>query len=200
MFVKLEGKRCLVVGAGRIAEGKIQGLRDTDAEIHVVALQASPAVEEWARAGLLKLELRPFSASDFDGAVMAIVATSSRECNREAYAEAKRRGVLCNVVDVPELCDFYYPAVVQRGDLQIAVSTNGQSPTLAQRLREQLEQQFPAAYAEWVAELGETRRQILASDLNAKEKRDLIQSLAGPEALQALLAKAPENRRKGEVA
>jgi precorrin-2 dehydrogenase/sirohydrochlorin ferrochelatase len=88
-------------------------------------------------------------------------------------------------VDVPEQCDFYYPAVVQRGDLQIAISTSGQSPSLAQRLRQQLERQFGPGYAHWVAELGETRRRILASNLDPERKRFLLQSLASAEAFEA---------------
>ena len=92
------------------------------------------------------------------------------------------------MVDVPEQCDFYYPAVVRRGDLQIAVSTSGQSPSLAQRIRQQLERQFGPGYAQWVAELGETRRKILASDLDAERKRSLLQSLASVEAFEAAIA------------
>jgi precorrin-2 dehydrogenase/sirohydrochlorin ferrochelatase len=198
MFVKLEGKRCLVVGAGHVGESKIRSLLDTGAEIHVVALQATDAVLEWARAGAIKLELRPFAPGDLNGTSLAIVATSSRELNQSAYAEAQRHGVPCNVVDVPEYCDFYYPAVLQRGDLQIAVSTNGQSPSLAQRLRQQLEQQFPPAYADWVAQLGETRRRVLASDLDAEHKRELLHSLASREAFEAMLSAAAKNG-KGEV-
>jgi precorrin-2 dehydrogenase/sirohydrochlorin ferrochelatase len=108
--------------------------------------------------------------------------------NESIYREAQRRGVLCNVVDVPEYCDFYYPAVVRRGDLQIAISTNGQSPSLSRKLREQLERQFGPGYAEWVTELGETRRLVLASDLDPQRKGDLLRSLASREALKAALA------------
>jgi len=92
------------------------------------------------------------------------------------------------VVDVPEYCDFYYPAVVRRGDLQIAISTSGQSPSLSQKLRQQLERQFGPGYARWVAELGETRRLVLASDLDPQRKRELLHSLASREALKAALA------------
>src|SRR5271170_6329040 len=139
MFMKLEGKRCLVVGAGKVGEPKIGGLIDTGASVRVIALDASEAVHEWAKAGKISLELRAFTAEDLDGTFLAIVATASRDLNGSIYREAQRRGVLCNVVDDPAYCDFYYPAVVRRGDLQIAISTNGQSPSLAQRLRQQLE-------------------------------------------------------------
>ena len=188
--MKLEGKRCLVVGAGKVGEAKIGGLIDTGARVHVIALEASEAVQEWSKAGKITFELRAFEAGDLDGTFLAVVATASRSLNGSIFREAQRRGVLCNVVDDPEYCDFYYPAVVQRGDLQIAISTSGQSPSLAQKLRQQLERQFGPGYAQWVAELGETRRLVLASDLDQQRKLDLLHSLASPEALKAALAEA----------
>jgi precorrin-2 dehydrogenase/sirohydrochlorin ferrochelatase len=190
MFLKLEGRQCLVIGAGKVGEPKIGGLLETGARIRVVSLAASPAVREWAHAGKIELELRAFSPEDLDGAFLAIVATNSRSLNERVYHEAQRRGVLSNVVDVPDLCDFFYPAVVRRGDLQIAVSTSGQSPSLAQKIRQQLEKQFGPGYAAWVAELGETRKLILASDLDKERKLDLLHSLASREALEAALAEA----------
>lgn len=198
MFLKAEGRQCLVVGAGKVGEPKIGGLLETGARIRVVALEASPTVREWARAGKIDLELRAFVADDLDGAFLAVVATSSRSLNERIYNEAQRRRVLCNVVDVPDLCDFFYPAVVRRGDLQIAVSTAGQSPSLAQKIRQQLEKQFGSGYAAWVAELGETRRLILASDLDKERKLDLLHSLASREAFEAALAETPELAAKGE--
>jgi precorrin-2 dehydrogenase / sirohydrochlorin ferrochelatase len=189
MFMNLTGRQCLVVGAGRVGEPKIGGLIDTGARIHVVAIVASEQVYEWARAGKIELEIRSFSPRDLDVKFLAIVATASEQLNKLIYKEAERRGVLCNVVDVPELCDFFYPAVVRRGDLQIAISTAGQSPSLAQRLRQQLERQFGPGYTEWVAQLGETRRLILASPLDKECKWELLHSLASREAFEAALAK-----------
>ena len=200
MFLKLEGRQCLVVGAGRIGEPKIGGLLETGARIRVVAMDASPTVREWARAGKIELDLRGFLADDLAGAFLTVVATNSRRLNERIHQEAQRRGVLCNVVDVPDLCDFFYPAVVRRGDLQIAVSTAGQSPSLAQNIRQQLEKQFGPAYAAWVAELGETRKLILASDLEKERKLALLHSLASREALEAALAETPELAAKGEGA
>jgi precorrin-2 dehydrogenase/sirohydrochlorin ferrochelatase len=198
MFLKLEGKQCLVVGAGRVGEPKIGGLLEAGARIRVVARDASPAVREWARGGKIDLELRAFSSADLNGAFLTVVATHSRSLNELVYHEAQSRGVLCNVVDVPDLCDFFYPAVLRRGDLQIAVSTAGQSPSLAQKIREQLEKQFGPGYAAWVAELGATRKLLLASDLEQERKLDLLHSLASREAVEAALAETPELAAKGE--
>lgn len=188
MFVKLEGRQVLVVGAGPVAEGKIAGLIETGARIRVIAIRAVPQVLEWARDRRIELQLRAFSPNDLAGIFLAVVATSSPDLNESVYREAVRMGVLCNVVDVPDLCDFYYPAVVNRGDLQIAISTSGQSPSLARRLREQLEQQFGPGYADWVTELGETRKIVLASNLDPERKRELLLSLASRDAVEAAIA------------
>ena len=199
MFLKLDGKRCLVVGAGNVGEPKIASLIGTGAHIHVIALEASVAVHEWAREGKISLELRGFCAQDLDRTFLAVVATASRELNELIYREAQARGVLCNVVDVPEYCGFYYPAVVRRGDLQIAVSTSGHSPSLAQRIRQQLERQFGPGYADWVAELGATRKLVLASTLDSQRKRELLHSLASREALYAALAEESATKAREEI-
>jgi precorrin-2 dehydrogenase / sirohydrochlorin ferrochelatase len=200
MFLKLAGKQCLVVGAGKVGEPKIAGLLETGARIRVVSLDASPAVREWAHIGKVELDLRPFHPNDLDGTFLAVVATSSRTLNERIHDEAQKRGILCNVVDVPDLCDFFYPSVVRRGDLQIAVSTAGNSPSLAQKIRQQLEQQFGPGYEAWVAELGETRKLILSSDLDKQRKLDLLHSLASRDAVEAAIAEVPELVGKGEGA
>jgi len=198
MFMKLEGRQCLVVGAGRVGEPKIAGLLDTGARVRVVALEASVAVREWAAGGRLDLRLRGFSPDDLAGVFVVIAATASRRLNQSIYQEAQKRGVLCNVVDVPDLCDFYYPAVVRRGDLQIAISTAGQSPALAQDIRQRLEREFGPGYAAWVQKLGETRKLILASDLDQERKLGLLHSLASREAVEAALAQTPALIANGE--
>jgi precorrin-2 dehydrogenase / sirohydrochlorin ferrochelatase len=200
MFMKLAEKRCLVVGAGKVGEPKIGGLIDTGARIHVIAIEASGQVRQWSEAGKIDLEIRAFSTDDLEGKFLAVVATASNSLNERIYREAQRRGVLCNVVDVPEYCDFFYPAVVRRGDLQIAISTNGQSPSLAQKLRQQLERQFGEGYAAWVEQLGETRRLVLASDLDKETKLELLHSLASREAFEAALARVPELSAQSEGA
>ncbi len=187
MFLKLADRECLVVGAGRIGEAKISGLLDTGARIRVVAIEACDRVRELARARKIHLESRAFSVADLDNVFLAVVATPSRGLNEKVYHEAQRRGVLCNVVDVPDLCDFFYPAVVRRGDLQIAISTAGRSPSLAQKIRQQLEKQYDTGYAAWVAELGATRKLILASDLDKERKLNLLHSLASREELAATI-------------
>lgn len=198
MFLKLERRRVLVVGAGKVGEGKISNLLDTGATIRVVAMQATETVAEWARSRLIELEQRSFVTDDLKGVYLVVVATSSPILNELIFSEAQKRGILCNVVDVPERCDFFYPAVVKRGDLQIAISTAGQSPSLAQQLRQKLETQFGPGYGEWVAELGETRRKVLRSNLSSEQKRELLKSLASQQVFQNMIVRSA--LAKGEAA
>ncbi len=200
MFVKLEDRSVLVVGAGAVGQSKIEGLLRTGADVRVVSLTSTIAVQEWARNGLIDLREREFQPGDLDDVLLAVIATSSAQLNRLIFKLSRERGILCNVVDVPDLCHFYYPAVVRRGDLQIAVSTAGQSPFLAQKIREQLEKQYGPHYAEWVQELGETRSQVLKSDLPSEQKRDLLHSLASREAFEAAVQRHSNGKQEGHAA
>ena len=184
MFMKLEGRSCLVVGAGTIGEPKISSLIAAGASTRVIALNATAAVAEWAREGSIVWEARAFDFADLDGVFMVIAATNSRELNAAIFNEARQRNILCNVVDDPEYCDFYYPAVVRRGDLQLAISTNGQSPALAQRIRRELEVQFGPEYGEWLEQLGKIRQQLFASRMNPEERRQLLHELASSAAFE----------------
>ncbi len=184
MFMKLEGRPCLVVGAGTIGEPKISSLIAAGASTRVIALKATAEVEEWARTGSIAWEARAFEFADLDGVFMVIAATNARELNAAIFKEARQRNILCNVVDDPEYCDFYYPAVVRRGDLQLAISTNGQSPALAQRIRRELEIQFGPEYGEWLDQLGKIRQQLFASKMNPEERRHLLHELASSAAFE----------------
>ena len=184
MFMKLEGRSCLVVGAGTIGEPKISSLIAAGASVRVVALDATVAVTEWARTGAITWEARAFNSADLDNTFMVIAATNARALNAAIFHEAQQRNILCNVVDDPEYCDFYYPAVVRRGDLQIAISTNGHSPALAQRIRRELEIQFGPEYGEWLEQLGRTRQQLFASKIDPEQRRRLLHELASREAFK----------------
>ena len=189
MVLKLAGRPCLVVGAGDVAEGKISGLLDASAKVRVVAPEATQQVQSWAAAGQIEWLARPCEPSDLDGMFLVVAATSDAELQQDISAEARRRGVLCNVVDVPELCDFYYPAVAHRGALQIAISTSGQSPALAQRLRKELEEQFGPEYEAWLQQLGEEREKLFAANMDPEERRRLLHDLASADSFKSFLRK-----------
>jgi len=182
IFLKLDGRRCLVVGAGKVAEGKIGGLLDTGASVEVVAPKAVWQIQKWAWEGALGWKARIFEPSDLDHVSIVIAATSIPEVNAEVFKQARLRNVLCNAVDDPENCDFYYPAVVNRGDLQIAISTGGRSPALAQRLRRELEEQFGPEYESWVAELGKAREELISQTLDGESRHKLLHQMASREA------------------
>lgn len=181
-FIKLEGRPCLVVGAGPIGESKIASLLSAGAVVRVVAPQATPAVSEWAAQGKLFWEAREFQPADLDGIVLVVSAVPSQEVSAAVFMEARRRGVLCNAVDDPDHCDFYYPAVVNRGHLQIAISTGGHSPALAQRLRRDLEQQFGPDYEAWIETLGKARGELFVSELDTAARRERLHEIASAEA------------------
>ena len=177
IFVKLEGRPVLLVGAGPVGESKVGGLLAAGASVTVVAPEATPAIAKLAEDGKLLWHRRAFQASDLNGMTLVVAAVPS-DVAGAIYDEASIRGVLCNSVDDIENCDFYYPAVVNRGDLQIAISTAGHSPALAQRLRIQLEQQFGPEYADWIQQLGAARRELFASEMDADARRRKLHELA----------------------
>src|SRR6267143_531492 len=191
MFLKLSARPCLVVGAGTIAESKIASLLETGARVRVVAPEATAQVRSWASSKNIEWHQRVFQPADLEGMLLVVAATPSTELHELIYKEATQRGVLCNIVDVPSLCDFYYSSVVQRGALQIAISTAGQSPALAQRLRKQLENQFGAEYEEWLAQLGEARDKLHSAKLDPEDRKRLLHEDASEEAFEAFL----RNRR-----
>jgi precorrin-2 dehydrogenase/sirohydrochlorin ferrochelatase len=184
LFLKLKGRKCLIVGAGEIGESKIAGLLDAGGCIEVVAPRATAKVEGWARKGQIQWQKRKFRDADLAGCFLIVAATSSTKLHKKIYRLAKRRGVLCNIVDVPELCDFYYSAVVRRGALQIAVSTGGESPALAQRVRKELEARFGPEYGDWVAELGKQRRRIRAGSRQATDQKKQLHELASADSFR----------------
>jgi precorrin-2 dehydrogenase/sirohydrochlorin ferrochelatase len=191
MFLKLAGRRCLVVGAGPVGESKIESLLLAGADVRVVALRATRAVRAWACAGKICWEPRGFRPADLDGVFLVVAATSSANLHERIWQEARRRRVLCNVVDEPARCDFYYPAVVRRGHLQIAISTGGHSPALAQQLKRELDQQFGPEYETWVERLGKAREKLLARTIDPARRRRLLHRLASRQAFEAF------RRRRG---
>lgn len=178
MFLKLQNRPCLVVGAGAIGEGKAQSLLEAGALVCVVSPRATQRLQELAATGAINWLRRKFTPADLDGKSLVIAATSSPSVNELVFRESRRRHVLCNAVDDPPHCDFFYGAVVRRGDLQIAISTNGKSPAFAQRLRELLEQQFGPEFAEKVDDLGAAREKLFRSKTEPSLRKQLLHRMA----------------------
>ena len=160
IFLNLQGKRCLVVGGGEVASRKVQGLLDAGAVVVVVSPALTEPLLALAQQGAIQHDARPFQDNDVAGCALVIGATNQPAVNEAVSQAARQRGIWVNIVDTPAACDFIAPAIVRRGALQIAISTGGNSPTLAQRIRAQLEQTYGPQYAELLAWLGQERERI----------------------------------------
>ena len=178
IFLKLEGRRCLLVGAGNIALDKIGSLLKTGVRIRVIAPQAKPEVRQLAADGTLEWIERPFDPADLEGHDLVIAATDSPEVNTAVYHAALKHGIFCNSVDDIPNCDFFFGSVVSRGDLQIAISTAGESPAVAQRLRREIDAQLPEDLGPWLARVGELRRKVLEIHPRSDERKALLHQLA----------------------
>lgn len=190
MFVKLAGRRVVVVGGGEIAASKMDGLLQAEAKVVVVSPAVNAQVAGFVRERKIEWLPKEFSAEDLEGAFLVIAATSVPSVNESVYRAADSRGLLCNAVDDIENCHFYYGSVVQRGDLQIAISTNGKSPALAQRLRKELEAQFGPEYESWIEWLGAARDVLRTTGASQAQNKEVLHNLASRESFEHFLAEA----------
>ncbi len=178
IFVKLDGRPGLLVGAGTVALEKIGSLLPTGVRLRAVAPEAREEIRQLAEDGKLEWIARTFEPADLDGNTLVIAATDQPEVNAAVYREATARGILCNSVDDIPNCDFFFGSVVRRGDLQIAVSTAGESPSLAQRLRREIDEQLPSDLGPWLTEIGQLRREVLATQPRSEARKLLLHELA----------------------
>lgn len=200
IFLKLDGRRGLIVGAGAVAQDKITSLLKTGVRLRVVAPEARPEVRELAAEGKLEWIQRAFEPADLDGNFVVIAATDSPEVNAAVYRGAVERGILCNSVDDIPHCDFFFGSVVSRGELQIAISTAGESPAVAQRLRHEIDEQLPTDLGPWLAALGKLRREVLAVHPRGEERRLLLHELAQREICSSALCATKQLARTGREA
>jgi precorrin-2 dehydrogenase/sirohydrochlorin ferrochelatase len=162
-ILDIAGRGALVVGAGRVGEGKIAALVNAGARVKVVSLTATPQVERWTEEGAIELELRGYESNDLDGRFLVIAATENNDTNVRVFEDAEQRQMLCNVVDVTHLCNFILPSIVRHGDLAIAVSTGGASPALARRIRLSLGECYGDEYAVALQLMGSLRQELKAA-------------------------------------
>jgi precorrin-2 dehydrogenase/sirohydrochlorin ferrochelatase len=155
--LRLSGRPCLVVGGGEVGLEKVEGLLACDGRVTLIAPDAVPELAEYAREGSIEWERRDFREADLDGRFLAIAATSDTDVNISVYEGAERRAMLCNVVDVPPLCNFILPAIVRTGPLAIAISTAGASPALAKRKKREIAESFGEPYARLAVMLNDAR-------------------------------------------
>ncbi len=204
IFLKLEGRPALLVGAGTVALDKIGSLLKTGLRLRVIAPTARHEIRELAAKGKIEWLQRSFKPSDLDGNLIAIAATDRPEVNAAVYRGSIERGILCNSVDDIPNCDFFFGSLVSRGDLQIAISTAGQSPAFAQRLRREIDEQLPEDLGPWLKNLGQLRREVLATQPRGEARKLLLHELAhlpicdSPTCSTRQLARAPLAESKSD--
>jgi len=184
----IRGRKCVVIGGGTVAERKVDMLLDSQAKVTVVAPALTPKLRELATSGKITHVPEKYTTEALESAFLVIAATDDREINSTASREAQKQGILVNVVDDPELCTFLSPAVVRRGDLQIAVSTSGKSPALARRLREELEERFGPEYEDLVNIIGDFREEIKEKYADMADRNSAYVRILNSNALRLLKA------------
>jgi precorrin-2 dehydrogenase len=175
--LRLTGRRCLVVGGGAVGLEKVEGLLACNGEVTLVAPRAVPELADYASEGSIRWEERDFRDSDLDGRFLAIAATSVTEVNISVYEGAERRAMLCNVVDVPPLCNFILPAIVRSGPLAIAISTAGASPALAKRMKREIAESFGEPYAHLAVILNEARGWAKATLPTYQDRKEFFEGI-----------------------
>jgi precorrin-2 dehydrogenase/sirohydrochlorin ferrochelatase len=179
-------RRCLVVGGGRVAARKVPGLLSAGARVTVVSPHLHPPLNELAASGRIHWLARGYHVDDLQDVWMVIAATDQAGLNLQVAADARTRSVLCSVVDQPAAGDFTLPSVVRRGDLVLTVSTSGQSPALARRLRKELEDRFGNEYEGFLRLMGAVRRRLLSASHDPEAHRVIFTRLVEAELPEAI--------------
>lgn len=186
VFLNVADRSCLVVGGGDVAARKTETLVDAGARVTVVSPRATEEIERWAADGRIELFRRPYLAGDLEGRTLAYAATDDDALHERIAADARSAGVLLNVVDRTQWCDFIVPSIARRGDLMVAVSTSGQSPALARRVRLEIEALLTPEYEEAVAIFSRLRRRLSELGWPYERRRQLFESLLDADFLGSL--------------
>ena len=160
MFVNLKGKTCTVVGGGAVAWRKILSLLECDASVRVIAPKFVQQIIQLKHDQKIELHTRPYQAHDIVGSFLVVAATDDTDVNEQIYQECTELNILCNIVDTPELCNFYYASVYTCGDLKIAISTNGISPALTRKIKAELAEIYPDEFIPYLQYLQRIRAAV----------------------------------------
>jgi precorrin-2 dehydrogenase/sirohydrochlorin ferrochelatase len=189
VHLDMTNKRCVVVGGGDIAERKVERLLECGAQVTVVSKSLTPVLKARKKTGQMDHIDRDYEDQTLDGAFMVIGATDRNDVNERISKDAMARGLLVNIVDDPDRCNFILPSLVQQGDLSIAISTGGKSPALAKKLRKELEKQYGPEYQTLLVIMGILRKRILAGDQRAADNKAVFEDLVHSDILQAIREK-----------
>ena len=191
--LNIEGKKCLVVGGGAVGTRKVERLLQYEADVTVISKQFSAPLISLQKKSELKLLEKTYTDSDLDEVFLVIVATDNQSLNRLISNDAKNKNVLCNIADIPNNSDFILPSIVNRGDLTLTISTAGNSPAFAKKLRKDLADQFGEEYAVFLKLMGTIRKKLLAE----KHDPDNHKKLFGTLIEKNLLELIGQNDRQG---
>lgn len=186
IYLDIKNRHCLVVGGGSVGTRKVMTLLECGAAVAVVSPAITRQLRELANNDVITLTQRPFQNSDLKGNFLVIGATDDRELNLQIHAEAERLGLLCNIADHPDASNFILPSIVSRGDLSIAISTSGNSPALAKKLRKNLEKQFGDEYATFLTLMGNVRKKLLAQNHEPEGHKKLFEQLINTEIIKKI--------------
>lgn len=183
-FLDLHGRRCLVIGGGAVAERKVGTLLHAGGLVTVISPTLTAQLQAWSVHGEVTTLLRPYQSGDLAGFALAFAATDDEALHQRLAEEARAANVWLNVVDRPALCSFIVPALVSQGDLTVAISTNGTSPAMAKRIREDLERQFGPEYALTLTLLARVREMVANAKVPPAERQRLFTALAASPLLE----------------
>jgi precorrin-2 dehydrogenase/sirohydrochlorin ferrochelatase len=178
IFLELGERRSVVIGGGSVAARKAQALLNAGTRLVVVAERIDNMMTVICQGKNAELIKSKYSKEYLSGAVLVIAATNNNQLNKQIYKDCQELEVLCNVVDVPELCDFYVPAVLKRGNLQIAIGTEGCCPAYAGHIRKKLEEIFTEKHGQFLAELEQLRKRIIKEVAEPSDRKALLGELA----------------------
>jgi len=195
VYLELAGRLAVVIGSGAVAARKVRSLRDAGAKVVVITKAVKDDFLQYCNNLDYQLITGSYSKDHLKGAVIAIASTNDSELNREIYNDCRSLGVLCNVVDVPELCDFYVPATVKRGDLQIAISTDGHCPAYAAFLRKKLETIFTEDHGRFVSELDLIRTNVIEK-LRPEDRKSVLEELVNDKSFDYFIQQGSEKWRQ----
>ncbi len=191
IFLELGGRRVVLIGGGAVAVRKAASFLEAGARLVVVAYKLSDAIIDLGTRHGAELIRAKYSKEYIAQAALVIAATNDPAVNEQVYRDCQELEILCNVVDEPKLCDFFVPAVVKRGDLQIAIGTEGYCPAYAGHLRQKLETMFTEEHGRFLAELEQARREIIDQIPESADRKAILGKLVDDESFEYFRANGP---------
>ena len=173
----IHDRNCLVVGGGGVGTRKVKTLLDCGARVTLVSPKVSPQLRDLAASGDIILKVRSYQSDDLSNMFLVIGATDDEKLNKQISSDADRLNTLCNIADRPEVCNFILPSIVHRDDLVITISTSGQSPAMAKKLRKSLENQFGKEYGTLLRLMGAIRKKLLQQAHEPEAHKPLFEQL-----------------------